>query len=271
MTWSFDLVDTTRSDPGPGPGPDPDRCWLEVSPVTPDWSLWMGLAQGSRPSEARDALGRYADIAVHPYWGAIEPVMESARIRLVRLVGERGVEGALSALHPSIAWRPPVLEVEGPGVEAAHHDLGGSGLVVVLSFFGRAGAPGRSGRGRATPQILVVPVTPGLSGFTGIWSVAGANGASLEALLGRTRAAALQSVGIGPCTTTELARRCGISLSSASQHATVLRGAGLIRTERRRGAVLHDLTALGEQILDGPDAPSPSVLGETLVEPFGPG
>ena len=51
------------------------------------------------------------------------------------------------------------------------------------------------------------------------------------------------------CTTTELARRAGISLAAASQHATVLRGAGLIASRRQGGAVLHVLTPLGAELL----------------------
>jgi DNA-binding transcriptional ArsR family regulator len=51
------------------------------------------------------------------------------------------------------------------------------------------------------------------------------------------------------CTTTELAGRAGISLAAASQHATVLRDAGLIASRRQGGAVLHVLTPLGAELL----------------------
>ena len=46
-----------------------------------------------------------------------------------------------------------------------------------------------------------------------------------------------------------LASRAGISLAAASQHASVLRGAGLIVTRRQGGAVLHVLTPLGAELL----------------------
>ena len=39
------------------------------------------------------------------------------------------------------------------------------------------------------------------------------------------------------------------SLAAASQHASVLRGAGLIVTRRQGGAVLHVLTPLGAELL----------------------
>jgi DNA-binding transcriptional ArsR family regulator len=51
------------------------------------------------------------------------------------------------------------------------------------------------------------------------------------------------------CSTTELADRVGISLAAASQHASVLRDAGLITTHRQGSAVLHVLTPLGVELL----------------------
>jgi DNA-binding transcriptional ArsR family regulator len=65
----------------------------------------------------------------------------------------------------------------------------------------------------------------------------------------------------GGCTTSELARRVGVSLASASQHASVLREAGLVHTLRQGGAVLHTLTPLGAALLRG-GAPADRVLGD---------
>lgn len=53
------------------------------------------------------------------------------------------------------------------------------------------------------------------------------------------------------CTTGELARRLDISPAGASQHATVLRRAGLVLSTRRRNLVLHTLTPLGRALLGG--------------------
>jgi Helix-turn-helix domain len=72
---------------------------------------------------------------------------------------------------------------------------------------------------------------------------------ALAALVGRNRAAVLGSIADG-CTTTELAERVRISVAAASQHASVLRDAGLIVTRRQGGAVLHLLTPLGTELLD---------------------
>ncbi|MFD0536366.1 ArsR/SmtB family transcription factor [Actinomadura luteofluorescens] len=71
-------------------------------------------------------------------------------------------------------------------------------------------------------------------------------------MFGRTRAAVIRLVGAdGELTTGTLAARLGVSAASASQHATALRGAGLLTSERRGKTVHHALTPLGERFLRG--------------------
>ncbi|MDX8149446.1 helix-turn-helix domain-containing protein [Lentzea sp. BCCO 10_0061] len=79
-------------------------------------------------------------------------------------------------------------------------------------------------------------------------SSAAAGKRSLEALLGRARAAALEVIA-GGRTTTELTRRLGISAASASAHASVLRDAGLAVAQRHRNSVLHTASALVVELL----------------------
>jgi DNA-binding transcriptional ArsR family regulator len=79
-------------------------------------------------------------------------------------------------------------------------------------------------------------------------------------LLGRTRASVLTSIAESPhLTTKELASLLGISPAGASQHATVLREAGLITTRREGGAALRILATAGFALLDQPEPP-PDVL-----------
>jgi DNA-binding transcriptional ArsR family regulator len=70
----------------------------------------------------------------------------------------------------------------------------------------------------------------------------------LTSLLGRARAVALRAASTG-ATTGEIARAAGVSASSASRHATVLRDAGLITTIRIGPTVLHTLTPTGASLL----------------------
>jgi DNA-binding transcriptional ArsR family regulator len=82
----------------------------------------------------------------------------------------------------------------------------------------------------------------------------------LDALLGRTRAAVLDAIAAAPCTTSELARRTGTAVPSASQHAAVLRAADLIVTRRVGRAVRHTLTPFGAGLLDA-NAPGSTASG----------
>ena len=70
----------------------------------------------------------------------------------------------------------------------------------------------------------------------------------LVALLGRTRAACLAALR-RPHTTSGLAHELGISVGTASKQATVLRDAGLLRSRRIGGAVVHTISALGTDLL----------------------
>jgi hypothetical protein len=244
--WTVDLVAADRADVVPG---------FETSPVASGWMIRATLDPAASRLHMVEAFHAYHRVAVRPYWDAIRTLLEAAFVRLVRIAGERGVEEMLSSLHPAVEWRPPALQIHRSGTTAGELHLRGRGLVVVPSFFGRPHAvPAPPGSGG--PSVLFVPVTPELTGNAGIWPAADAASSSLGALLGRTRAAVLQAVGMSACTTSELAERCEISISSASQHATVLREAGLIRTERRRSSVVHSLTSMGEILLEGPNGPA---------------
>jgi DNA-binding transcriptional ArsR family regulator len=73
----------------------------------------------------------------------------------------------------------------------------------------------------------------------------------LATLIGPARARALRAIGQGSCTTTQLAERLGITPPSASAHATALRTAGAITTEREGRQVRHALTPLGHGLMFG--------------------
>lgn len=91
------------------------------------------------------------------------------------------------------------------------------------------------------PLILTYPAGPGLP-----LPPAGAGGTddALAGVLGRTRVDILLLLA-EEHTTSELARRLGVSNATASAHTAALRGAGLITTVRAGRAVLHQRTALG--------------------------
>jgi DNA-binding transcriptional ArsR family regulator len=208
--------------------------------VTP----WVDdLARGVRGSRRRlgRALRAYHERALKPYWPSLRDNVLADRSRRMHLLATEGVDAVLSTLHPGVIWDPPVLGVR----DFADTDvrLDGRGLRLVPSLFCWQ-APTKL-HDAELPPVLVYPTDapPGTLHRTG-----DNRRANLEALLGRTRAIALEATAAG-CSTTGLAVRCGVSVATASHHASVLREAGLISSRREGGGVLHEITALGLALL----------------------
>jgi DNA-binding transcriptional ArsR family regulator len=95
--------------------------------------------------------------------------------------------------------------------------------------------------------ILNYPI-PGELRIRAVGSGHGHHPGHLAALLGPTRARALNTIVVG-CTTTELARQLGITPATASEHTAILRNTGLIITRRHRNNAVHTLTPLGHALL----------------------
>jgi DNA-binding transcriptional ArsR family regulator len=218
---------------------------------------WAGaLADGD--VEVLNRLGRciedYFRVAIDPYWPTVIRQIEADRALRARALLERGCEGLLDSFQAFARWRSPVLEVDYPVEQDL--DLEGRGLLLVPSFF-CVRLPVTL-LNQNLPPVLVYPIDrgPWLAGQVVPGPVADRSDGdrALALLLGSTRAAVMRAIGAG-ASTTELARRAGVSLASASQHATVLRDAGLVTTLRDGPAVLHNLTPLGYALLDGGPVP----------------
>ncbi|MEV0920014.1 helix-turn-helix domain-containing protein [Streptomyces sp. NPDC049967] len=186
------------------------------------------------------ALRAYHRAAVEPYWPHVQASVEADRAVRGRALLDGGPEELLASLPPVIRWRAPVLEADYPVDRELRLD--GRGLLLQPSFFCR-GAPVVL-RDPLLPPVLVYPVGHADA------PVFAEPGPWLGRLLGHTRSTVLRTIGDG-CTTSELARRAGVSLASASQHACVLREAGLVHTLRHGSSVLHTVTPLGGSLLRG--------------------
>ncbi|WP_242585142.1 winged helix-turn-helix domain-containing protein [Streptomyces sp. MST-110588] len=208
----------------------------------PAWIQAMREGESRPLGRLAGVLHSYYEAAVAPYWPRVRARVEADRASRGRALVDGGADQLLGSLPPTMRWRSPVLEVDYPVDRDLH--LHGRGLLLLPSFFCR-GAPVTFHNPDLTP-VLVYPiertaprvVPPPVPAH------------SLGRLVGRTRSAILHGIG-GGCTTSELARRVDVSLASASQHATVLREAGLLLTLRQGNAVLHTLTPLGAALLRG--------------------
>jgi len=205
---------------------------------------WAMAEAGGRPELAEATRTAYHEL-VRPFWPRISACLHAERATWHRTLSREGPGALLASLQgPRIRWRPPVLEILMPG--HVEMELGGRGIALVPSVFvGKDPSLHENPNDTDEMPRLVLPAAD--AGGARLWA-ARRGGSALAALVGRNRAAVLQSIADG-CTTTELASRVGISLAAASQHASVLRGAGLIVTRRQGGAVLHVLTPLGAELL----------------------
>jgi DNA-binding transcriptional ArsR family regulator len=195
-----------------------------------------------------DAMAAHYRVALAPFWRDIRAGVDVDRAARGETLLNRGGEGLLATLHPTIRWNPPVLEAAYPQERDLHLD--GRGLRLQPAVF--CWRMPITVLDPAQPPVLVYPVAPELRMFVPDRREAATG--PLTALLGRTRAAALEVIGAGT-TTGELARRLGVSPSTASQHATVLRDTGLIVSYRDRNTVRHSLTELGRRLLDPSSSP----------------
>lgn len=200
-------------------------------------SPWLrSLASGTQTSR-RDlcsALTTGFHDLLGPHWSQTRQAFDAeVRLRSSQAVS-RGLGDLFGHLHPSISWTSPALHVElGWDTEIS---LRGTGMLIVPVLNGLT-RPAVSMFTEPQP-LLFYPVTAPQP-----------SGASLEPALGRTRTLVLRAL-TSERTTTELARHVGISLPTASQHATALRTAGFVSTHRNGRSVRHRLTRRGWELLN---------------------
>ena len=206
-------------------------------------------------------LSRVVDAARSLFHACLADDWHGIQRRLQADIAERAVQMAylgtgrtLGGLHPRLRWTGDGTIAVGLGGDlqkstaAPTIDLAGSGLVLMPSPFVTTDMIALTGS--ASPRhgaVLAYPV----AARTASAPPGGRDG--LELLVGRGRARALRAIDTG-ATTTELARRLGVTAPTASEHAAALRAAGLVDTQRNGRSVRHTLTDLGLGLLaDNPE------------------
>ncbi|HEX2316595.1 MAG TPA: DUF5937 family protein [Thermomonospora sp.] len=249
------------------PLPDLDAELAEVRATTPEQVVeqlgWMDTDEGvpaalrERSADVRHALAAdperaldlltglivtYWKAAVEPFWPRVRDLLETDVLRRSRASTERGTERLFAGLHQRVAWDGERLTVSGG--YSARVTLDGRGLLLVPSAF-------------AWPEVLAMlpPYQPQLIyppyGVATLWDAEPAPPPdALAALLGRVRAAVLTGLE-APASTTELARRLGVTPGAVSQHLAVLRGCGLVTGHRVGRRVLYARTDTGDALVRG--------------------
>lgn len=211
------------------------------------------LAHGDRDArrELERALVAYHDTVLAPCLDEIGERVRTDRARRGRDLLDGGVDRFLRALPPPMSWTQPVLSARYPVDRDLH--LHGRGLTLVPSYF-CWGTPVTLVDVQL-PPVLVYPAWDGDDGPGG--ASRSPSQQALGELLGHTRGRMLCAL-ICPASTSELARRAGTSIGTASKHARVLRDAGLVSSTRRGTTVLHTLTATGLALLGEMSADRPA-------------
>ncbi|MGK5550525.1 DUF5937 family protein [Actinomadura kijaniata] len=217
--------------------------WTRRGPVAPGRQDLV--AEPARTLErVADQLERYWAAALEPHWRAVRDLLEGDVLRRTRALAEQGAEGVFADLHPTVRWEAGTLRID--RWWDFRDPLGGRGLLLVPSVF-------------VWPRVsvMVPPYQPMIGypaqGIATLWeSRPAAPPDALAALVGRTRARLLAALGT-PASTTELARRLGVTAGAVSQHLGVLRACGLVTGHRLGHRVLYTRTRAGDALAEPPE------------------
>ncbi|MGW4704187.1 helix-turn-helix domain-containing protein [Streptomyces sp. NPDC004285] len=200
---------------------------------------WLRGLHGGGPDAWRvvERAQRAAfETVLAPVWELVQDWHRAEFTRHALTVAEQGLGAALASLAPGL--RLPLRDGvwEWPGAPRDVR-LAGRGLVLLPTFHWRGGPLVQDLPER--PVVLAYPAGGGLPPAP----PAAPGEDALAGVLGRTRARLLRAL-TEPLTTTELARRLGVSAATASAHAQALRAAGLLTTTRTGRSVHHAATPL---------------------------
>ncbi|MFC1441131.1 helix-turn-helix domain-containing protein [Streptacidiphilus sp. N1-10] len=196
-----------------------------------------------------DAIEAYWERCLAPaWWPRARSVLDADIVYRARRLAQGGADALFADIDPRLRWQQGTLTIawdHWPDLPSGEVPVDGKGLVLVPTLFAQGAItaiePGAApliiypARGRATMAETVSPPP---------------TDAALERLLGRARARLLVLLG-EPASTTELARRLGVTPAAVSQHLGVLLQARLLHRARHGRSVLYARTALGDDLCRG--------------------
>ncbi|MFI5952996.1 DUF5937 family protein [Cryptosporangium sp. NPDC051539] len=190
-----------------------------------------------------DATERAWEVLVAPDWPRLRDVLEADIAERSRRLAEGGLQSLFADLHPDISWDGDTLALRGGSTALGDQDLAGRGLLLLPSVF--AWPDTISGFAPRWQPTLIYPAR----GMARAWEPAGRPALALARLLGANRAALLTALH-APASTSALAARHGLALSTVSGHLAVLRDAGLLTSRRVVHEVRYARTPLGDALVE---------------------
>lgn len=228
----------------------------------------MALSLACTPGAAKSPLGRrmlddpawavqrLADLTQRVWnaliaddWPRLRALMEADVAYRTRKLVEGGLESLFSDLHGKVTWTQGTLTLRTAPATLNVRDLGGRGVLLMPSIFVWPDVV--SGFAPPWQPTVIYPAR----GMGGLWSddLPSAAQDALVRLLGANRATILRGLR-EPASTTVLAHRYGLAVSSVSEQLSVLRAAGLLTSRRQGHQVLYARTPLGEALAGGTTA-----------------
>jgi len=219
----------------------------------PGWARSLADGDAGAMVAVTDALSAWHRLAVAPYAARIQTALDADRARKASAAAQHGIGAVLRSLHPAVTWCPPVLTL--PSSIDADIELDGRGLCLApMLFCGPLPRLRLAHDAAGTPVLAYQIASDPIAANPLIENGADRTphgAAALGKLLGGTRSTVLHAIAAAPgLTTAQLAYRADVAMATASEHATVLREAGLIISHRDGNRVRHHPTAIASALLD---------------------
>ncbi|MEU5437232.1 winged helix-turn-helix domain-containing protein [Streptomyces sp. NPDC020719] len=201
-----------------------------------------------------EALQQYWSRCLEPaWWPRARSVLAADIVHRARTLAERGADGLFADLDDRVSWRGGILTIRDQNVRSEVYDgfsegveVAGRALVLIPSLFARGAITDIVPAG--PPHITYPARGRGLMAENTMVD----GSPALRKLLGGPRSQLLVLLG-EPTTTSDLARRLGVTPGAVSQHLAVLLAAGLVTRARHGRSVLYERTILGSQLCQHDD------------------
>ncbi|WP_026414015.1 ArsR/SmtB family transcription factor [Actinomadura oligospora] len=203
---------------------------------------------GGDPAAVLDRICRayeaYWEACVEPYWARMRAVLEADLVHRARRLAFGGAAALFAELDDRVSWEPGLVRLVIRAGLAPERvvDVAGRGLVLVPCLFLRGALTMID---EDLPPLISYPAR----GRGAVWDdTVPAGPAALVGLVGARRAKLLVMLA-SPASTTDLARRLGVTPGAVSHHLTALRASGLLNRTREGRSVLYMRSPLGDQLV----------------------
>ena len=188
-----------------------------------------------------DQMREYWKLSIEEHWPRIRALLEGDVMYRARQLALGGAELLFGDLHPSVAWRDGVLEIDKP--HEADVVPAGSGMILIPAVFDWPGVA------VIHDEAYRFTLSYSPRGIANIWEAEPPKSGAMDVLIGGTRADILRILEV-PMTTSEIATRLHLTPAAVSQQLGLLRRAGVVDAHRQGRGVYSMLTAHGRTLLE---------------------